>query len=373
MRTYILMWNPEISSYTKERFNDDLIELNEDEFAEGVGNWSIWEHENAQKGDRFFMVRVGNGNTGIVMAGYFCSDPYQDEDWSGRNRPTYYMDIEICCQINSDAMPIITTERLMKELPGFDWTRGHSGRLLDDNLAAKLEEMWRTYSEDLKSLYEPVNLYFNEYKNLADYPTRVRFNKKCSGKESFSYGGEKLEEPATITDFWRYQYSNIWNLTSDLSEYIVAHALGIQSPVNRGYWALWDIRYMNHVRIEVKATADFHCWTQSGDKPTPRVFGINQAHSRYKDTTSLKCRQSDIIVFCHNRGRSAEEIYPLDVKNWDFYILSTDDIDKHCNNQKTISLNRVRTLTKGKSYNYKEIKNAIDEMIPHLKLKEEGK
>ena len=27
-------------------------------------NWSVWEHEKAKCGDRFFLVRVGEGKTG---------------------------------------------------------------------------------------------------------------------------------------------------------------------------------------------------------------------------------------------------------------------------------------------------------------------
>ena len=44
-------------------------------------NWSVWEYEKAKEGDKFFMVKVGPGTNGIVMAGKFTSEPYKDEDW----------------------------------------------------------------------------------------------------------------------------------------------------------------------------------------------------------------------------------------------------------------------------------------------------
>ncbi len=43
-------------------------------------NWSVWGYEEACSSDRFFMVRCGEGKTGICMSGYFASDPYKGED-----------------------------------------------------------------------------------------------------------------------------------------------------------------------------------------------------------------------------------------------------------------------------------------------------
>ena len=80
MNTIILFWNPGISSYTVKRLREDLSN------NAHVGNWSVWEHEEAHKGDRFFMVRCGEGKTGICMSGRFRSEPYIDEDWTGKGR-----------------------------------------------------------------------------------------------------------------------------------------------------------------------------------------------------------------------------------------------------------------------------------------------
>ena len=96
MKTFILMWNPAISSYTWDRFKADQEDMCVHEWGQGVGDWSVWEHDKAEHGDRFFMVKVGEGKTGIVMAGYFYSEPYEDEDWSGRGRQTFYIDLDIC-------------------------------------------------------------------------------------------------------------------------------------------------------------------------------------------------------------------------------------------------------------------------------------
>lgn len=142
MKTFILFWNPSISSYKFEDLQRELEEMSE---CYNNMNWSVWEYDKAHAGDRFFMVRCGDGNTGICMSGYFASEPYKDEDWSGRGRVTYYMDLEPDVMIHPEYLPILSTRELMSEIPTFDWTGGHSGRLLDDVFAEKLESLWKSF------------------------------------------------------------------------------------------------------------------------------------------------------------------------------------------------------------------------------------
>ena len=40
-KTVVLMWNPSISSYTMERFEDDLRDMT-DGWAPEDFNWSVW-------------------------------------------------------------------------------------------------------------------------------------------------------------------------------------------------------------------------------------------------------------------------------------------------------------------------------------------
>ncbi len=151
MNTVILMWNPSFSSYKMTQFEEELEGfLNEDVWF----NWSVYDWQNSHDGDRFFLVRVGQGNTGIVMSGYFSSDPYRDEDWAGKKRIIYYQDMEPDVIIHSDKVPTLSTSELMKNLPGFDWTGGHSGRVLDNELAEKLEKMWESFIEDHEEIFD---------------------------------------------------------------------------------------------------------------------------------------------------------------------------------------------------------------------------
>lgn len=152
MNTIILFWNPGISSYTIERLREEL------DVEEHVSNWSVWEHEKAHRGDRFFMVRCGEGKTGICMSGRFSSEPYIDEDWSGKGREVYYMDLMADTVIDPDILPILSTEILSQEIPSFDWSGGHSGRLLPAEESEKLEELWENFLEENKAIFGTLTL-----------------------------------------------------------------------------------------------------------------------------------------------------------------------------------------------------------------------
>ena len=152
MCTIILFWNPGISSYTIERLREDLSNHSH------VSNWSVWEHDKAHKGDRFFMVRCGEGKTGICMSGRFSSEPYQGEDWSGKGREVYYMDIRADIVIDPDILPILSTEILSQKIPSFDWSGGHSGRLLPVEEAEKLEKLWEDFLEENKPMFGALTL-----------------------------------------------------------------------------------------------------------------------------------------------------------------------------------------------------------------------
>lgn len=148
MKTIILMWNPAISSYKMAQFEEELSDLYDGWVTDY--NWSIYEYDKVEDGDRFYMVRCGNGKTGIVMSGKLVGEPYISEDWAGRNRKVYYMDMRPDYFVNTEKVETyLSTEYLMRELPGFDWTGGHAGRVLPTELAEKLEMIWAEYTQKL--------------------------------------------------------------------------------------------------------------------------------------------------------------------------------------------------------------------------------
>lgn len=186
-----------------------------------------------------------------------------------------------------------------------------------------------------------------------------------TGKEKFLYCGKELN--FDISDLWRFHYSNIYSLHGEIAEFIVARVLGITEAQNTAYWTLWDISYRN-VRIEVKATAYFHLWNSNGKISQQRTFSIAAANGSYdpqKSGNSDFCRQNDIYVFCLNNGETEESSYPLDMDNWEFYVVPTAFLNEYCANNKTISLGRIRSFGFA-SISYGNLKAAIDKVIDDL-------
>ncbi len=152
MKTFILMWNPAISNYKREDF-EQIVPY------EYRLSWSIWDYKEVERNDLFYMVKVGEGNTGIVLAGRIRGNAQAGEDWSGRGRQVYYADLNIEFASDFDT-PFISTEQLMKEIPGFDWNGGHSGRLLSDDMAEKLETLFDKYFRKkvaVKKFFRPIH------------------------------------------------------------------------------------------------------------------------------------------------------------------------------------------------------------------------
>ena len=74
-------------------------------------------------------------------------------------------------------------------------------------------------------------------------------------------------------------------------------------------------------------------------------------------------------VFCLNTGETRESSYPLDLNNWEFYIVPTSFINDKCGNNKTISLGRIKSFGFiPKKYNElrKEIDFIIDSAVDNI-------
>ena len=137
-----------------EQFDSDMEDYAHYEYWDDF-NWSVHEWEKAQDGDRFFMLRVGEGKTGIFAAGHFISDPFKGKDWSGKGREVYYMTMEFDALFNPERTEIITTEELQRALPNIDWEKGHSGELITTEDAECLNKMWNEHIKKHAEAFRP--------------------------------------------------------------------------------------------------------------------------------------------------------------------------------------------------------------------------
>ena len=153
-RTFILMWNPEISSYSQTEFHCDLFRISGEEDIQL--DWSIAEWKEARKGDNFYMIKVGKGKCGVVMSGTFKSKPYLGQDWKdGKREKILYVDLKIKHMILPQRCPLLTTKKLSEAIPDFDWNGGSSGRLLTSEQAEKLDNLWDEYLDKHYYLFLP--------------------------------------------------------------------------------------------------------------------------------------------------------------------------------------------------------------------------
>ena len=162
-KTFIMRWNTDISNYTLSEFENAM----KDFFDEGFYyDWSIWDYQKAHIGDRFYMIRTGEGKSGVVMRGTIIATPYPDEDWSGKGRKVYYIRMSLTNMIHPERSPLLlTTDDLTEAIPDFNWKEGHSGEILSDAQSAKMEEVWQDYVERIHTMSsdEVVEGDFNDF------------------------------------------------------------------------------------------------------------------------------------------------------------------------------------------------------------------
>jgi hypothetical protein len=137
-KTYLMRWNPSISSFKEKDFEECVENMVHGMFRI---NWSIYEWEEARRGDLFFMMRVGDDKAGIVFSGQFISDPYPGDDWAGTTKRRIYVDMIVTNSVEPGAVPRVTLEKLQEAIPEFEWEKGHSGVLLTEDIVTKLDEM----------------------------------------------------------------------------------------------------------------------------------------------------------------------------------------------------------------------------------------
>jgi hypothetical protein len=165
-----------------------------------------------------------------------------------------------------------------------------------------------------------------------------------TGEEAFHHDNRVLN--ARLIDFWRWSASDlVSNATRGiLAEYIVACALGVAEGV-RAEWDAYDLLTPSGVRIEVKSAAYLQSWYHK--KLSNIIFSIRPTRSWDANTNGMDNdlkRQGDIYVFCVLNHKDKDTIDPLNLEQWDFYILSASILNEQFPTQKSISLSSLLKL-----------------------------
>ncbi|MBT4290894.1 MAG: hypothetical protein HOD92_26510 [Deltaproteobacteria bacterium] len=183
---------------------------------------------------------------------------------------------------------------------------------------------------------------------------------KKKGSEPFHIDGKSLDHD--LLSFWQWSSSDVIGnaLRGVLAEYIVS--MDIKCPYQvREEWDAYDLITPEHVKVEVKSASYLQSWEQK--KYSAISFGI-QPTIMWEDgniRSSEAKRQTDVYVFCVFAHKRQESVDPLNLAQWEFYILPTSTLNEKVNNQKTITLTSLLTLHPAKC-KYGEIHEKIQEI-----------
>ena len=163
-----------------------------------------------------------------------------------------------------------------------------------------------------------------------------------------------------LLGFWKWSVSDlVSNATRGrLAEYIIATAIGAADGV-RDEWAAYDLLDPRGISIEVKSAAYIQSWHQ--DQPSTICFTCAPSFAWDPETnrqSDVKRRQAEVYVFALLAHQHQARLDPLDVAQWEFFVVPTVTLDRRERSQHSITLKSLRELH-GPPVDYAGLKDAI--------------
>ena len=196
-------------------------------------------------------------------------------------------------------------------------------------------------------------------------PIMTKSNKlviaRKTGLEQFHSNGKSLG--FNLESFWQWSTSDIIsNATRGiLAEYIVARALGLGKSGIRDEWAVNDLQTTSGITIQVKSSAYIQSWHQ--EKPSQIIFNVEKTRPYDPDTNILSKdakRSSGLYVFAVLTHKDKSTIDPLNIDQWQFYVLPTKVLDTRSRSQHSITLKSLEKL--GSAVSYDDLGRVIEDL-----------
>ena len=137
MNTFILRWDPNISSYKMETHLEILSHVRNMEIPNEF-DWSVHDWQKVKDGDMVILLQVGTDNDGIAMIGKITGNPEADESWRKDGSKAHYVYISIFDAFNPAEQKDFRAENFENDFPKIKWHKGHSGELIDKATAKRL-------------------------------------------------------------------------------------------------------------------------------------------------------------------------------------------------------------------------------------------
>lgn len=181
-------------------------------------------------------------------------------------------------------------------------------------------------------------------------------NRIYTGDEHFTFDGMPTNH--LVSDFWSWFSSDLLNNITRgiLAEYIVSNALGIDTSGMRQSWEPFDISF-NEKKIEIKSSAYIQSWHKDGQLSAP-IFGIAPTYSYDNREVVKRSRKAALYIFCLLDCLNRNEIDPIKLEQWRFFVLPTTVLDERCGEQKSLTLNALKALNPTET-TYETLKSVV--------------
>lgn len=172
-----------------------------------------------------------------------------------------------------------------------------------------------------------------------------------TGNECLTYDDKPLK--FSLLDFWRWSVSDILsNATRGcLAEFIVATATNIDTTQCRDEWSAFDLETPDGIKLEIKSAAYLQSWFQ---RTLSRISFSTKAALYWDSLTNKQSetakRHADVYVFCLLHHNNKQTVDPLNLNQWEFYVLATKQLNDYTRSQHSITLKSLKALTEAVSY-----------------------
>lgn len=162
---------------------------------------------------------------------------------------------------------------------------------------------------------------------------------KKSGEERFIFHEEETD--IRLLEFWQWNQSDLLNnaLRGTIAEFIVAKAVNATNEF-RVEWDAYDLVTPSGIKIEVKSASYLQSWHQ--EKLSTIQYSIRPTLGWEASTNTYNTevkRSADVYVFYLLNEQNRSVVNPLNLDQWEFLILSTEQINSEKGKQKMIGLN----------------------------------
>ena len=131
MNTYLFAWNPKKWNWKNLEKKIEQIE------KRGSANekWSVISHRKIKRGDRAFLMRLGQEPKGIIGSGIVVTAPFLSTHWGQKDKLVYRVVIDFEVILHPQKEPLLNLNLLNQgKLAKINWTPQSSGVQIDSNV-----------------------------------------------------------------------------------------------------------------------------------------------------------------------------------------------------------------------------------------------